>query len=399
MNRPPGTPVPAAGAPVRRPIHPTNAHPERPLSPPSQTATSATDNGPVYQAPVVPVPSVHPYTNIPATAGHPYTSTPATAVHPYGSTPPTAGVVGGIGGRMSPAGQQYAGYPSPLNNVPHNQQIQQFPPGVTPFNTMNGIPGYPNSLPGPGLGAGYPAVDPNRRHSLGYPPIGYLNNVNHGGGYPPQPPMQNQGGYPSQFNNGYPSQMNNFNNGYPPILNNNVQNGYPPINTYGNNNMYPSINNGVGPGGLYPPAQLPMSRPASAPVGMGYPPLGYPVAASNLYPPQNVGGGGGYPLQAQAQAPTPMPYSHSPVTNVSTISTPQPTYGRSALPGAFPGSFPGAFPEMGSGNNDNSNFGMLGGHKQSINNGQATSSQPFSVVPGQYPGARSASPPELPPRK
>lgn len=302
---------------------------------------------------------------------------PVSSVHPYSNTSPTAGVASGVGGRISPVSQHY-GYP-PIQ--------QQFPPGAAPFGTTNGISGYPNSHPGLGLN-GYPAVDPNRRHSGGYPPIGYLNNVNHAGGYPPQMLMQNQGGYPAQFGNGYPPQINNFNTGYPPFFPNNAQIGYPPMN----GNMYPPINNGIGPGGLYPPAQPPMSRPASAPVGTGYPP-GYPFAGSNLYPPN-----GGYPSQPQAQAPTFMPRADSP----STISTPQPTYGRSSIPGAFPGSFPGSFPEeMGSSSySNNNNFGTLGGHKQNINNGQVVSSQPFApTVPGRFPGARSASPPELPPRK
>ncbi|KAF9959636.1 hypothetical protein BGZ65_000218, partial [Modicella reniformis] len=222
-NHAPSTPVPAGtGAPLRRPIHPTKAHPDQSSTPSLQptTTSSSSDNGPVYQAPVV-------------TASAP-------SAHPYGSTPPTAGIVGGMGGRISPSGQHYAGHQSPTNNGPHPQQLQQFPAGVSPYVTMNGFPSYPNAHPGPG--PGYPPVDPNRRHSGGYPPIGYVNNVNHAGGYPPQQPMQQtQGGYPPQFNagnNGYPPQMNNFNNGYPPIHNNNnTQIGYPPNNS----NLYPPI--------------------------------------------------------------------------------------------------------------------------------------------------------------
>ncbi|KAI8354288.1 hypothetical protein B0O80DRAFT_54988 [Mortierella sp. GBAus27b] len=342
LNRPPTTPVPTTGAPARRPVHPAKAHPEA-SSPSSQPIGSTGDNDPVYKVPAVPG-------------------------HPYGTTPPTAGVPG----RISPAGQHYTGYP------PQNQQLL---PGATPFVAPNGILGYPSPLPG--AGAGYPPVDHGRRPSDGYPPVGYPNNMNHG--YPPQQFMQTQLGYPPQFNTGYPPQMNNFNNGYPPILNNS-QSGYPPMNIH-NNNLYPPMNNGIGPGGLYPPALPP--RPASAPGGSGYPPVGYPFAAPGLYPPGNIGGG--YP--PQPQGPSSMPRAESPsgvpipgsVTNGS-------TFNRNSAPGTFPGSFPGAFPE------DSNN--ILSGHKQSINNGQGTGTQPFSpTFPGGYPRARSASPPALPPRK
>ncbi|KAF9352931.1 hypothetical protein BGX34_011903 [Mortierella sp. NVP85] len=326
MNRPPSTPVPATGAPARRPVHP----------------------------------------------------------HPYGSTPPMAGAVGGMGGRISPTGQQYPGHLSPPNNIPQSQQFQQFPPGANPYGTMNDMSGYPSSFPGPGA-AGYPLVDPNRRHSGGYPPIGYLNNMNHSGGYPPLQPMQNQGGYPPQFSTGYPPQVNSFNNGYPPLLNSgNTQNGYPPNTTYSNHNLYPPVN-GIGPGGFYPPGQPPMSRPASAPGNIGYPPVGYPFAASNLYPPANIGGG--YPPMPRPNSPSDGPIPSSmPTAHVPKISTPQPTYGRSSIPGAFPGAFPETGPDS-----DN---------RQGINNGQATSSHDAlsPTIPGGYPRARSASPPALPPR-
>ena len=353
MNRAaPSTPIPANGtAPARRPIHPTSG-PAKVVSPSlssatptaSAAATSAhTDEGPVYRPPA--------------------------GTEPAPGAVPTAGAYQ-HGGRISPVGQgSYITQASP-----------QFPPGNMPGQqhyqhaTVNGFLGYSSPIPVP-----YPPVDPNKRlslpnqlqqsqqqhqhlpHGQGYPPIGYPINNNIGGGYPPQ-----------QFNtiNGYPPQQwglhssGNGNNLYPPTING----GYPP------RQGYPPINNN-----LYPPGipQAASSLSTSLPSTSLYPPVGYPFAASNLYPPVNAGG---YPPSASQQIQqVPIAVSLSGGNNRPVPSSSGQSLGTSApsttpLPGSWPGASPGSGSPF-SGNNTG-----LSGHKQSVNHGQATSTYPASTV-------------------
>ncbi|KAF8936039.1 hypothetical protein EDD21DRAFT_385055 [Dissophora ornata] len=389
MNRLPTTPVPSSGGPARRPIYPPNEAAHHRLPSTSSVVATATTTAYIAEPPTTPAPAV---TGGYSTAGYP------------------------AGGRVSPSGPtHYAGAP-----IPPNAQC-----GANPYAAVNGYPDYPST----GV---YPPLDTNKRLSLpnqphqqfyppqqgggGYPPVGYNNPA---GGYPPQP-MQSQGGYPPQFNtiNGYPPQQNSFNSGYPPqqnnfntgyppqFNNNNTFSGYPPQQPFNNNansNIYPPLNNGVGfgGGGLYPPVQQPLSRPASAPGGVGYPPVGYPFMASNLYPPTNIG----YPPQAQ-QSQQQQQQQQSPAMSIPTPATSIPSSQtfRSTLPGSFPGAFPGSDPyaSPNTNSNDNGNSTASTGHRHSVSNGYSTStlgqSSSALTVPGEYPRSSSAGPPALPPR-
>ncbi|KAG0296592.1 hypothetical protein BGZ98_000884 [Dissophora globulifera] len=336
-------------------------------------------------------------------------------------------------------------YAQPSHNDSHVA-----PGGIDPHVAMNGFSGYPsaglyppvNANKHPALpvqqlypplqdgGAYPPAAFPNP--SLGYPPQRPIQGQS---GYPPQQPIQGQSGYPpAQYNtmNRYPPQLDSFNNGYPPQFNNTFH-GYPPQeafygnyshngnnsnnsnngNNYNNNNntnnnMYPPVNNfNIGVGGLYPPVQQPLSRPASAPGSVGYPPMGYPfptAASNNLYPPTQVSGSG-YP------PPPPSTFSHQnpsmplPVPALKQESVPQ-TFASSSYPGTFPGAFPTPqrhpSPPAHSTNSDSNNSSHYGstlaGHKQSVSTGYPATTLSSPVFPGEYPRPRSTSPPALPPR-
>ncbi|KAF9112490.1 hypothetical protein BGX27_003281 [Mortierella sp. AM989] len=394
MNRPYKPPGPSNGAPLRRPIRPANSPADRPVST-SPASSAPTDNLPIYKPPVVTEPA---------------SSTPPTAVtggYPHdnnGRISPMGGMAPPVGGRVSPLGGRISPFDGRVSPSGQNQYAgQQAPNAANPYPPMNTYSGYPNS-------------------QMPYPPVGYPSG--NAGGYPPQHhPQNNGGGYPPQFNtvNGYPPQHNNnqFNSGYPPQNYNNTINGYPPQPPF-NNNGYPPMNNG---GGLYPPAQQPLNRPASPAGGGGYPPAGYPYGASNLYPPN---AGGGYPpqqqqqqqqqqhhqqqqqpqyqqQQQQQQPQQQQPQQQQPQQQQQqSRPVPAPPSSKESGLNTFPGAFPGSNPYSPPSTTGNSNYNTLGGHKQSFNSGQPASSNiPRSsspMVPGEYPQSRSPSPPMLPPR-
>ncbi|KAG0250322.1 hypothetical protein BG011_008485 [Mortierella polycephala] len=399
MNRAPHTPVPHSGAPLRRPIYPNSGPARRPTPtpspPPPQTSSAAPapastqDDGPVYRPPAVTGPALVP---------------PATPAYPYG-------------GRVSPSGQNpYGTQMAP--NAPFNQH-QQFPPGASPYATVNGYSGIQNPNPAAEM------YDPNKRLSLQsqqqqqqqqqqlYPPVGYPGNGNinnNAMGYPPQ--FNTTNGYPPQQNNGmatgYPPQ--NFNNNNNNTMNN-TMNGYPPVQFHGQG--YPPIT-----GGLYPPTIPQPMQASSAPTGGFYPPVAFPFVASNLTPPS--ASGGGYPPQPAQSRPIPVPPSGNNATTAVSQSSGLSAPAVTTLPGSWPGSFPGSNNTYNNNTDNNSNTGTfgssLGGHKQSVSHGQSTSTYPamsmpvaspttalVSDSPGGYPPAlppraRTASPPALPPR-
>ncbi|KAH7043109.1 hypothetical protein BKA57DRAFT_120979 [Linnemannia elongata] len=380
LSKPP--PASNSGTPARRPLHPTNGttkvedSPSASVSavttPSSTTVSTATNPSSIHDAPMYrPPETTGPALSVPAAGGlYPYGPGQQNGrISPLGNDGrvPLLGHDGrvspighdgrlspsGHNGRISPSHQNHAGgYPSPYHQHPIQQQHQMQAPTAL-----------------------YPPV------GSGYPPAGYS-------GYPPQ---QNQ-------SVGYPPMQNTMNQGYPPIANpglGQLTTGYPP-SMFPSNTGFPPMPSGGHVGGLYPPVQRPihMTSISTGPAMMGYPPVGYPYGASNVYP-----------------APSPEPQQLLPdnykeevrsATKTNTASGPDKNGGDKGIPNRTANRtpvansrLPGAWPVEADNDDRDNERGKYGdgsgsGHKQSVR----SSLEP----PALPPRGRSTSPPALPPR-